>query len=105
MPRNWGQWILSDEFKERVSEAVREAVAESKAAGLPPSYWPDYGVPDRRAAVEQMNTNARLSGFEPSAQDLENQRRYIMGELSLDDLLSSAREFALAAAQQPPTGK
>jgi len=56
-------------------------------------------------SASRFNANARLSGFEPSAQDLEAQRRYILGELSLNDLLASAREFALAAAQQPPTGR
>lgn len=102
MGRNWSQWILSDEFMGLVDQAVKRAVAESEAAGLPRAYATDYGILDRRAAVEQMNTNARLSGFEPSAQDLENQRRYILGELSLDDLLASARESALAAQQPKP---
>jgi len=77
-------------------------VASSDAAGLPPAYWPDYGIEDRRRAVEQMNANARLAGFEPDVQDLEQQRRYVAGELSLDDLPASAREFALATAARPP---
>lgn len=81
---------------------MKKAVAESEAAGLPPAYMPDYGIAARRTAVEQMNANARLSGFEPSVQDLENQRRYTLGELSLDGLLASARESALAAQQPKP---
>lgn len=32
---------------------------------------------------------------------LENQRRYIAGDLSQDELLASARQFALTAAERP----
>lgn len=52
-----------------------------------------------------MNANFAMEGFTPDEQDLENQRRYSECGLSLDVLLASAREFPLAAAQQPPADR
>lgn len=92
--------LLSPEAQARASEAVRQAVARAKAAGLPPAYEPEFSMERRRQAVEQMNAGFALDGFTPDAQDLDNQRRYIAGKLSLDDLLAHAREFAQAAAKR-----
>ncbi|GAB3417455.1 antitoxin VbhA family protein [Massilia agilis] len=55
----------------------------------------------RRQDVARMNASFALSGFTPDEQDLENQRRYILGELTLDDLLAHAQAFAQA---QRPSG-
>lgn len=91
MVKSLEELLLSPEAQARASQAVREAVVRAALARA-----------GRRKAVEQMNANAALAGFTPSEQDLENQRRYIAGELSLDDLLAHARECA-QAAQRPQT--
>lgn len=64
-----------------------------------------FGIEKYPVSNETCGIFGTCCGCEPSAQDLEAQRRYILGELSLDDLLSSAREFAQAAAQQQPAGR
>lgn len=81
MVKSLEELLLSPEAQARASQAVREAAARA----------------DRRRAVEQMNANFALEGFTPDEQDLENQRRYIEGELSLDQLLASAQDFARSA--------
>jgi len=93
--------ILGPEFRDGVRHAVGAAVARADAAGLPPAYEPQFSMERRRQDVAQMNASFALSGFTPDEQDVENQRRYILGELTLDDLLAHAHAFA--RAHQPTT--
>lgn len=41
-----------------------------------------------------MNASFALEGMQPQADDLDLQRRYVEGEISLDDMLEHARDFA-----------
>ncbi|GAB3441679.1 antitoxin VbhA family protein [Massilia solisilvae] len=88
--------ILGAGFQEGARQAVDEAVARADSAGLPPAYEPQFSMERRRNDVMQMNAIFELSGFTPDGQDLENQRRYILGELTLNDLLAHAQAFARA---------
>lgn len=42
---------------------------------------------DRQAAVDQARANVRLEGFTPSAEREEAARRYVAGEIDLDEFL------------------
>lgn len=53
----------------------------------------------RARHVTTMNASFALEGIHPQADDLDLQRRYIAGEISLDDVLDHAREFALRHGQ------
>lgn len=55
---------------------------------------------ERRRHVAQMNANFAIEGFKPDPEDKELQRKYVAGEVTLDDMLRHAREYALKAAQQ-----
>lgn len=63
----------------------------------------------RQRNVDQTNANMRLSGFEPDAEMLELQHRYINGEITVQDMLdwSSAfgRKFQRLEGQNIPTPK
>lgn len=54
-----------------------------------------YEESDRRNQVQQMVSNFRLEGMEPSAHDQELHEEYIAGRASLDDLKNHAIAFAL----------
>lgn len=54
---------------------------------------------DRAKHVAQMNASSRIEGFEPDAESLVLQERYINGQASLEDMLDHAREFAAKASQ------
>lgn len=41
-----------------------------------------------------MNASFALESMRPQADDLDLQRRYIEGEISLDDMLDHARDYA-----------
>lgn len=96
MSKSREELILGPEYQDGVRHAMGDAVARAEAAGLPPAYEPQFSMERRRQDVAQMNAIFALSGFTPDGQDLENQRRYILGELTLHDLLAHAREFARA---------
>lgn len=49
---------------------------------------------NRSKAVRQANENARIEGFEPDQQDLENQQQFVEGVLSIEDLLNIATQKA-----------
>ena len=41
-----------------------------------------------------MNASFSLEGMQPQADDLNLQRRYVEGEISLDDMLDHASDYA-----------
>jgi len=52
---------------------------------------------ERALHTAKMRANFALEGLFPQAEDLDLQRRYIHGEISLADMLKSAAQFAHAA--------
>ena len=48
----------------------------------------------RELHVDETNAVMRLSGFEPDAETLELQRRYVAGEVTAQDLLDWSLAFA-----------
>jgi hypothetical protein len=63
----------------------------------------------RQRHVDLTNASMRLSGIEPDADTLALQRRYIDGEISVQDLLdwvgACTRQFQRLAGQDIPTPK
>lgn len=49
---------------------------------------------ERARHVTTMNANFALEDMHPQADDLDLQRRYVAGEISLDDMLDHTRDFA-----------
>lgn len=49
---------------------------------------------ERARHVATMNASFALEGIQPQADDLDLQRRYIEGKISLDDMLEHARDSA-----------
>lgn len=56
---------------------------------------------EREKHVAQMRANQRIEGFEPDADDLAMQQRYIEGTATLDDLLQYAMRFATSKQNKP----
>lgn len=56
---------------------------------------------ERKQHVERMLASFRLEGIEPAIEDKMLLQLYINGTLTLDDLLTHARQFAAAAAYEP----
>ncbi|MET3137035.1 hypothetical protein AAKU61_001387 [Undibacterium sp. GrIS 1.2] len=48
----------------------------------------------RQHSVDQANANMRLSGFVPNAQLLELQRKFIVGDITIEDMLDWNAAFA-----------
>lgn len=63
----------------------------------------------RQRFVEQTNASMRLSGFEPGADMLALQRRYIDGEITIQDMLdwgaALSRQFQRQEGQDIPVPK
>lgn len=55
---------------------------------------------ERAKAVEQVNANFRIEGFEPDAHDKALQAEYIAGEATVADMLRDAHRFAEDARQK-----
>jgi len=49
---------------------------------------------ERASHVAAMNASFALEGMPPQANDLDLQRPYIEGQISLDDMLEHARDYA-----------
>lgn len=69
----------------------------------------DTSREQRQRYVEQTNASMRLSGFEPDADMLELQQRYIDGEITIQDMLdwgaALGRQFQRQEGQDIPIPK
>jgi len=54
---------------------------------------------ERASHVAQMRVNFALEGISPGSDDLELLQRYITGQISIDEMLEHARDFAHKAAK------
>lgn len=59
----------------------------------------DFAEQDRRDAVTQTLASWRIEGFEPDAQYLALVERYIVGELTTDDLRRYLDEAEIPASR------
>jgi hypothetical protein len=56
----------------------------------------------RRQHVSKMRVSFALEGLEPNSDDLANHQMYIDGKISLDDMLTYARNFAISSLPGKP---
>jgi hypothetical protein len=56
-------------------------------------------IAERQKAVEQMNANAAIEGFYPTAIDREMFARYIAGTTTIEDMREEAHRHAAEAAK------
>lgn len=59
----------------------------------------------RRKQVYAMRVNFALEGIHPDADDLTLQEAYIMGHVSISDMLEHAREFAARHTQRAASSR
>lgn len=61
-------------------------------------------IADRLRQVVQMRANFALEGFEPDATDLFLQSCYVLGHVTVNDMLTYARAYAagVQGSQLPP---
>lgn len=53
---------------------------------------------ERACHVAQVRANSAIEGMLPQADDIELQQRYIDGQISIDEMLQYARDFARKSA-------